>query len=106
MTHLAAPRAATVHGQFFTINLVLSKFCLRNFWVYPSRAVTKPIFCSPVANLLEMASGAFHYSVMGRDAMRALAPGQADCHLPDDEDAAASVFQADGAGARARAVDK
>jgi hypothetical protein len=105
MTHLAAPRAATVHGQFFTINLVLSKFCRRNSWAYPDCAVTKPIFCSPVANLLEMASGALHYSVMGWDAARALAPGQADCHLPDEE-AAASVFQADGAGATARAGDE
>jgi hypothetical protein len=104
MTHLTAISAATACGQPPVAHPTERKPSVPAAPACPAPNWAESLFYSRVANFLEMRGAAFHYSVIGGQAIVALAPGLADCHLLNDEIEALS--RGDAAGARAQAGEE
>ncbi len=94
MTHLTATIADTARLSIFAIDRVVQRR------LAPQSA--NSVFYGLVANFLELAGAAFHYSVISVDAMNTLAPGLGDRPIPYNGSAAPNT-RGDVAGVRARA---
>ena len=100
MMHLTATIAAIAPEAMRSIDRTVRTDAARRF----APQARESVFYSPVANFLELARAAFHYSVIGVLAVNTLAPALGDRHISYDDGAAPNT-RGDAASVRARAGD-
>lgn len=105
MTHPTATRTATDLGRPSAGNMSEPRLGSRIHHARRAPDWADSVFYSRFANFVELQHAAFHYSVIGGNALIALAPGLNGSHLLNDE-VSASNSRGDTAGQSASAADQ